>query len=524
MSYLSDYANNVSNILMRQGEQKAAAIAQRGQAQQQLIGGIGNAIAGIPGNMVALKDAEAKRAAMAQEGKLRSGEIDAQKRAADAAQRALQDTQALDAAAAASTGPDGAFDYTKLAALVPGHLKAGVLKSAADYEKSMAEAAKTKAEIADLTDKHQLNLTNAIGSLALGVKAHEKEGPDAMRGAFIMGLSKAMHDGLIAKPEAQQLITNLDPSKLPSMLDQLIAKSPVALENQQKQAQSAESVARIPGLQAQGAMNAQIAAGMQGGLTPDQMAHLGIERANAVESARHNKAQEGVEYKKLDQQQNDTTQLTPAGLDAAASMFAKTGQLPALGMGDKTTRKQIINRAAALMPGLDIAASKADYTANASSLQNVTRTLDTLTAFENTAGKNLDQFLALAAKIPDKGSPWINAPLRTLNKQVVGDANQAAFEAARDVALREIARVTNDPKLSGVLSDSARQEVSGLSPKDATFAQIKAVAQTLKQDMANVHSSLSDQQSAIQSRIKGSGGKTPTAEELIAKYGGKGGK
>lgn len=289
MSYLSDYANNVSNILMRQGEQQSAAIAQRGQAQQQLIGGIGSAIAGIPGNIAALKDAEAKRAAMVQEGELRAGELNAQRRAAAADERAQQDIKSMDAASAASTGPDGKWDYNKLASLLPGHMRAGVMKSAADYEKSMADAAKTKADIDKLNDDHQLHLTNAVGNLALGVKAHATEGPEAMRGAFIMGLSKAMNDGLIQKTEAQQLInaTNLDPTKLPALLDDLIAKSPSAMENQLKQTQAAEASARIPGIQAQGTINAAVAAGMVNGLTPAEQATKVNEEARiALEKTR----------------------------------------------------------------------------------------------------------------------------------------------------------------------------------------------------------------------------------------------
>lgn len=281
-------------------------------------------------------------------------------------------------------------------------------------------------------------------------------------------------------------------------------------------ADAANAAAELPGKTATSAIQTQVAAGTVNGLTPEQQQQA-KDRAATNRIAAGNltvaQAREKREADTAAKQASDVTQLTPEGLDAAAMMFAKTGQLPALGMGDKGTRKTIINRAAALMPGLDIASAKADYGANAASEKNVTQTLDTLTAFETTAGKNLDQFLTLAAKVPDTGVPWINSPIRRLNANVVGSANQAAFNAARDVALREIARVTNDPKLSGVLSDSARHEVAGLSPDNATFAQITAVAKTLKQDMANVHSSLEDQRQAIRDRIKAAGPQTPSTKQ-----------
>ncbi len=199
--------------------------------------------------------------------------------------------------------------------------------------------------------------------------------------------------------------------------------------------------------------------------------------------------------------------LDQEAIDQAAEKYYASGQLPA-GMGGSAVARNnaIMNRAGQLHPGATLAENSAAFKANQSSLTNITRTLDTLSAFENTAGKNLQQFLALAETIPDTGVPWLNTPVRSLNKNVVGDANMAAITAARDVALREIARVTNDPKLSGSLTDSARQEVAGLSPANATLPQIKAVAKVLMQDMANVHSSLDTQKADIQQRL---GGKTP---------------
>lgn len=195
--------------------------------------------------------------------------------------------------------------------------------------------------------------------------------------------------------------------------------------------------------------------------------------------------------------------LTPEAIKLTARQFAMTGTLPPMGMGKAgaLVRTKIINEAAKEYAGLDLPSQIAAFKANQSSLVQVTDTLNKVQAFEGAAGKNLDQFLALADKIPDTGVPWLNAPLRSINAKGLGSAEQAAANAARDVALREIARVTSDPKLSGVLSDSARQEVSSLSPASATFAQIKAVAKTLRQDMANVESSLTAQQQGIQRLI-----------------------
>jgi hypothetical protein len=192
--------------------------------------------------------------------------------------------------------------------------------------------------------------------------------------------------------------------------------------------------------------------------------------------------------------------LTDQAKDMAAENYFQTGQLPA-GARSPAMISQIIDRAAQLHPGGNLAGNKAAFEANKASYDNVTKTLDTLSAFENAGLKNLKQFTDLADKLPDTGIPWANTPVRLLNNKLVGDEWMPAVEAARTVALREIARVTNDPKLSGVLTDSARQEVEGLSPQNATMNQIKHVVDVLKNDMANVHQGLAQQKQDIGGRL-----------------------
>jgi hypothetical protein len=203
--------------------------------------------------------------------------------------------------------------------------------------------------------------------------------------------------------------------------------------------------------------------------------------------------------------------LSQAALDQAAQKYLDSGILPS-GMGMGAQRTAIQNRAADIDPKAALARNQTIYKADSANLANLTKTEGTLSAFENTAGKNLDQFLTLAAKIPDTGLPWLNTPVRLLTKDAVGDANMAAIVAARDVALREIARVTNDPKLSGALTDTARREVAGLSAANATLPQIKAVAKVLKQDMANVHSGLNEQIATVKAGI----GSNPTPPAAAA--------
>ena len=188
--------------------------------------------------------------------------------------------------------------------------------------------------------------------------------------------------------------------------------------------------------------------------------------------------------------------------DMAAENYFQTTQLPS-GMRSPAISAAIITRAAQLHPNgtTELAGNRAAYDANKKSYDNVTGTLDTLSAFESSANKNMDQFLNLTKNLPNTGMPWLNTPIRDLDQNLVGAEWMPAINAARSIMDREIARVTNDPKLSGSLTDSARAEVSGINPANATLGQIVHVTQTLRNDMSNVHSSLAQQKQDIGSRL-----------------------
>lgn len=180
-------------------------------------------------------------------------------------------------------------------------------------------------------------------------------------------------------------------------------------------------------------------------------------------------------------------QLTERGLDIAANNYAATGQLPPMGMGKvgAAIRSRIINRAAELHPELDLASARADYAANKVSLSALQKQRDALTAFEQTAGKNIDIFLQAAGKVVDTGSPLANKVLRTIASDAFGSPDVAAFDAARRVAVNEIAKIVSNPTLAGQLSDSARREVESFNPSSATLKQSVNVMRLLKRDMEN---------------------------------------
>lgn len=374
----------------------------------------------------------------------------------------------------------------------------GVLAGLTAYQEKAASLAKLQGEVA-------IQTRDALGSLGATVEAAGNSAP-----AFHMAALMAIHNGQITPEQIKPYLDQVDqnPAMVGAITKQLQTGSKAQTElnaatmTAQSRQQTANTgtqrlTAELPKIAAETQVAQQNASGTQP-ITPYQQAELG----NRAAALKIEQGKFGLEQKKFDQAQTDKTDLTPEGLDAAAMMFAKTGQLPALGMGDKTTRKAIINRAAQLTPGLDVASARADFEANKKSLDNITGTLDSLEAFSNTGKKNLQQFVDLFPKLPDSGVPWANTPIRLLNDKLVGAEYAPAVNMARSVAAREFSRIANDPKLKGALTDSARQEVDALIPADITLNQLKRLVPVILNDMNNAHTSLGEQRAAIQGRIK----------------------
>ena len=205
-----------------------------------------------------------------------------------------------------------------------------------------------------------------------------------------------------------------------------------------------------------------------------------------------------------------TAELSPEAIAMLARNVAAGGQMPPLGRNAGGTIAKVLNQAAGQDPNLNIAGARAGYKADAGALVALQKQRDSVAAFENTALKNLDQFLAVSKGVVDTGSPWLNTPLRQINEKMLGSADATAFNVARQVAVTEIAKVLSNPGTSGVLSDSARHEVQELIGPNATLAQIVRAANILKADMQNRAAAMDAQISEIKERIGGGAPAAPT--------------
>jgi hypothetical protein len=256
---------------------------------------------------------------------------------------------------------------------------------------------------------------------------------------------------------------------------------------------------KIPYSVGQGLMT-KLATIKQGGPNAIQVA-AGIAGLDLNDQSRWSPA----DWQKIEDIQKPQVKFSPAQIDAFAQDYATTGKLPNLGMGTSgvNARQAILGKAADIVhgQGTTLASLRASGLSDMDALKKLTAMQTSVEAFEGTANANLDQMLLTAKPLIDSGSPWINKPLREVQTEGFGDKELAAYRAARQVALTEIAKVTNNPSLSGQLSDSARKEVTELLPENATLGQIYSVAKILKQDMANRHLYLQNEREKLQQRL-----------------------
>ena len=178
---------------------------------------------------------------------------------------------------------------------------------------------------------------------------------------------------------------------------------------------------------------------------------------------------------------------------------------PGMGNASAAMRIAVVNKATELAklegaPGMT-AGRLASLKADTKSLLDLQGRSDQLEAFENTAKKNLQLMYDQMQKLVDTGSPLLNLPIREAQKKASGNVEVAGFNAAQRVALNEVAKITSNPNMTGVLTDEARNEASKLVPEGATLPQAKRVLDLLYRDMDNRVLSNHQQLQTIHNRI-----------------------
>ena len=238
-----------------------------------------------------------------------------------------------------------------------------------------------------------------------------------------------------------------------------------------------------------------------------RMGRLTSEIDRAAETARHNKAMEGLSGQKIEVNQTSKTPLTP---EATRDLAIQSLYDPNATMGhrrDPTAMANIANARIQVMKETgvtseDVVSGRAGFKADAVSLNKMTPMYDAIVSFENTAIRNGKILKDLAAKADATGVPAIERWIRA-GRVATGDPDVAKLNAQMNLYRAEAARILTQPNLSGVLTDTARQEMEGVLRNQASATQVREVVDLLERDFGNRKKTLEEQIGAIRTRMRG---------------------
>lgn len=226
------------------------------------------------------------------------------------------------------------------------------------------------------------------------------------------------------------------------------------------------------------------------------------------ETARHNKAMEGLMSQKNAATAASANMLTPEGQDLAAQEYLNTGKLPpGLGRASAGINAKIVSRAAemAAANGNDAQAAslnRAAFKSAQTGLTALTKQRTLVGAFERTALKNLEIALDESGKVDRTGltplNKWLNA-----GKKATGDVEVGRFNAALTSALNEYAKVLSGNTGAGGISDAARHEATELLSTANTPEQVIGIVEIMKREMANREAGFAEQEAQLKETMSG---------------------
>lgn len=187
------------------------------------------------------------------------------------------------------------------------------------------------------------------------------------------------------------------------------------------------------------------------------------------------------------------TGLTPNALFQAGMIHALEGKFPPVGMGQSTKsmsiRTAVQNTSAAManQVGVDITELRAEYRANATTLNKLLPAATFTAAAASTALDNLQLAADQSGEVARSGSKFVNHYTQWLKGEFTPAAGLTKFETYIYTAAREYAKVVSGSAQSVAgLSDTAAREATKLLNAAQAPESFAAAVTAMQNDMANV--------------------------------------
>jgi hypothetical protein len=171
----------------------------------------------------------------------------------------------------------------------------------------------------------------------------------------------------------------------------------------------------------------------------------------------------------------------------------------------------------------DITGGMAEYKANAGALASLTKDINTFEPYKKMLDTNADIAIKLGQKIQQTAPMMVNKPLNWLRQNATTNPDVAEYLAQMRFVQTEAARVINNPRIVGQLTDESRREMDEVVNGNAPIAVVERVLNRLKSDGTNRFNAMRQQQQSIVDQLKG-GKKDSTSGAIVKPYTGDSGK
>ena len=205
-------------------------------------------------------------------------------------------------------------------------------------------------------------------------------------------------------------------------------------------------------------------------------------------------------------------------LDEQAWANIKTGAVPyrkGSGGGNDKNALMYANKARIAMSlGMsaeELASKPAEFKATAQSLNQVTKDLSAIEPFKDMLDTNADIAKNLAKKAIATNSQFANKTINWLRQNATDNPDVAEYLAQIRIVQTEAARVLNNPRLVGQLTDSARHEMEGVVNGDMPLEATTRVIDRLKADGTNRVAAMQKKENQLRGQLEGKSQTEPKA-------------
>ncbi len=330
----------------------------------------------------------------------------------------------------------------------------------------------------EIAEQQQSAIVGAMDNVIRQVDAYKQANPDAtpaMMDAKTQELIVPMMDQL-AK-QSQDLIPAIDRYK--QQPGSLTYQGVIAAE-----AASKQGLARLKEYREE-----------QKGARDERKTQVSEQQANTTaQNAQTNALREAAYEKELLSRQSlrDPNLLDDKTLEVAIpSVMADPARMydytPGRGAAAAPVKKQINDAIAdrlkaANMKPEDLVRLRATAKAEGTSITKMTQQVNAISSFESLARFNGDRLLELVDKLDDTSIPLIEGASR-LAKRKGGGEDAAEFSSVLQSFQTEAARILNNPNMTGVLTEGARQDMQHVISGDVTAGQAKRIVNRIFAEM-----------------------------------------